>query len=149
MFFTLGAALNGDTRPDYVLLYARMAASLRPDHVDAILLSASLLDQLGRYELAVATYKQVPSHHPDYHAAELGRAEALRRAAKPDAAIEVLEQLARRLPDAVRRVHLASATCCASRRTTPAARAYDKALANLRPKFRQPLVPALCPRHLP
>lgn len=99
VFFTLGSALNGDTANDYVLMYARIAAALRPDHVDALLLSASLLDQMGRYELSVATYRQVPGGHPDYHAAELGRAEALRRAAKPDAAIEVLAQLSRDYPD--------------------------------------------------
>lgn len=94
VFFSVGAALNGEAADDYALIYARMASFLRPDHIDAILLSAQLLDDLGQYELAVQSYKQVPQSSPDHHAAELGRAEALRRAAKPDAAIEVLEQLA-------------------------------------------------------
>lgn len=94
VFFSVGAALNGEASDDYALLYARMATYLRPGHIDALLLSADLLDQLGQYDLAVATFKQVPQTSPDYHAAELGRAEALRRAAKPDAAIEVLERLA-------------------------------------------------------
>lgn len=99
VFYSVGAALSGEAADDYVLIYARLASALSANHVDAVLLSAELLDQLGRYELSVATYKQVPQGHPDYHAAELGRAEALRRAAKPDAAIEVLEQLARDNPD--------------------------------------------------
>ncbi|WP_424977850.1 tetratricopeptide repeat protein [Leisingera sp. S232] len=128
VFFTLGAALNGDTANDYVLMYARMAASLRPDHVDAILLSASLLDQLGRYELSVATYKQVPADHPDYHAAEMGRAEALRRAAKPDAAIEVLEKLARDFPGQPG-VYISLGDLLRQEEDyAAAARAYDKAL---------------------
>ncbi|OBY28815.1 tetratricopeptide repeat protein [Leisingera sp. JC1] len=128
VFFTLGAALNGDTANDYVLMYARMAASLRPDHVDAILLSAGLLDQLGRYELSVATYKQVPATHPDYHAAEMGRAEALRRAAKPDAAIEVLEKLARDFPDQPS-VNISLGDLLRQQEDyAAAARAYDKAL---------------------
>ncbi|UWQ80209.1 tetratricopeptide repeat protein [Leisingera sp. S132] len=128
VFFTLGAALNGDTANDYVLMYARMAASLRPDHVDAILLSAGLLDQLGRYELSVATYKQVPATHPDYHAAEMGRAEALRRAAKPDAAIEVLEKLARDFPDQPS-VYISLGDLLRQQEDyAAAARAYDKAL---------------------
>ncbi|KIC37979.1 tetratricopeptide repeat protein [Leisingera sp. ANG-M7] len=128
VFFTLGAALNGDTANDYVLMYARMASSLRPDHVDAILLSAGLLDQLGRYELSVATYKQVPSSHPDYHAAEMGRAEALRRAAKPDAAIEVLEKLARDFPDQPS-VYISLGDLLRQQEDyAAAARAYDKAL---------------------
>ncbi len=99
VFFSLGQALSGEAANDYVLMYARMATVLNPGHVDAILLSAGLLDQLGRYELSIATYKQVPRDHPDFHAAELGRAEALRRAANPQAAAEVLEQLARDFPD--------------------------------------------------
>ncbi len=98
MFFSVGRALRGEAADDYTLLYARMATYLRPDHTDAVLLSAELLDSLGQYDLAVATYKQVPKDDPDYYVAELGRAEALRRAAKPDAAIEVLEQLARSYP---------------------------------------------------
>ncbi|TNJ47645.1 tetratricopeptide repeat protein [Phaeobacter sp. B1627] len=99
VFYSLGQALSGEAANDYVLMYARMASVLSPDHIDAVLLSAGLLDQLGRYQLSIATYKQVPRDHPDFHAAELGRAEALRRAANPQAAAEVLEQLARDFPE--------------------------------------------------
>lgn len=98
VFFTIGAALNGEAADDYTLIYIRTANFLRPDHIDALLLSAGLLDDLGQYDLSVETYRKVPQNSPDYHAAELGRAEALRRAAKPDAAIEVLERLAKDYP---------------------------------------------------
>lgn len=99
VFFTIGAALNGEAADDYSLIYARVASYLRPDHIDALLLSAELLDELGQFDLSVATYRQVLTDSPDYHAAELGRAEALRRAGKPEAAIEVLEQLSRSYPN--------------------------------------------------
>lgn len=98
VFFTIGAALNGEAADDFTLIYIRSAVHLRPDHIDALLMTAGLLESLGQYDLAVATYKQIPSDSPDYHAAELGRAEALRRSAKPDAAIEVLEKLAKDYP---------------------------------------------------
>ncbi|TDK42322.1 tetratricopeptide repeat protein [Antarcticimicrobium luteum] len=98
VFFSVGAALKGEAADDYALIYVRIASYLRPDHIDALLLSADLLDGLGQYDLAVETYKQVPVGSPDRHAAELGRADALRRADKPNAAIEVLEQLARDYP---------------------------------------------------
>lgn len=98
VFFTVGAALKGEAADDYALIYVRIATYLRPDHIDALLLSADLLDGLEQYDLAVETYKMVPAGSPDRHAAELGRADALRRAGKPDAAIEVLEQLAREYP---------------------------------------------------
>ncbi len=95
VFFTVGAALNGEAGDDYTLIYARIAEVLRPDHVDALLLAARLLDGLGLFDLSVETYHKVPAGHPSFHAAELGRAEALRRAEKPEAAIEVLQALTR------------------------------------------------------
>ena len=98
VFFTIGAALRGEASDDYALIYARIAVYLRPDHIDALLLGADLLDGLEQYDLAVDMYKKVPADSPDHHAAELGRAESLRRSGKPDAAIEVLEQLARDYP---------------------------------------------------
>lgn len=99
VFYSLAGALRGEASAEYTLLYSRVAYALRADHIDALLLNAELLEELGQYDLAIAAYKNVPTDHTASHAAELGRAAALRRAGKPDAAIEVLEQLARRFPD--------------------------------------------------
>ena len=98
-FFSIGQALKGESSDDYALVYARVAGYLKPGHIDALLLSAELLDELRQYDLAVATYRLVPADSPDHDAAELGRAEALRRANKPDAAIEVLERLSLDVPN--------------------------------------------------
>ena len=96
VFFTFAAILQDEQASDYfALLHARIAAYLRPDHVDAVLLSASLLENLGQYKLAMEEYKKVDAEDPTFHVAELGRAAALRRLDKPDQAIEVLEQLTR------------------------------------------------------
>ncbi|MEP6068165.1 MAG: tetratricopeptide repeat protein [Paracoccaceae bacterium] len=99
VFFTLAGALRNDAGAEYTLLYSRMARYLRPDHVDALLLNAELLEELGQFDLAVEAYNGVPDDFPAFHAAELGRAAAYRRADKPDAAIEVLEQLVKRFPE--------------------------------------------------
>jgi len=107
VFYSLGRALMSDTGDEYTLLYARVAERLNPAHVDAILMSAELLESLGRYELATETYRRVPRDNPAFHAAELGRAESLRRAGKTDAAVEVLKQLAETHPD-LPSVHVAS-----------------------------------------
>lgn len=128
VFYTIGQALTGETADNYALVYVRVATYLRPDHVEALLLSAQLLDSLGQYELAVATYKKIPKSSPEYHAAEMGRAEALRRAAKPDAAIEVLEQLAQDQPT-LAPVYSALGDLQRQQENYPAAvAAYDKAL---------------------
>tara|TARA_R110002049_G_scaffold29972_3_gene102050 strand:+ start:105 stop:1820 length:1716 start_codon:yes stop_codon:yes gene_type:complete len=96
VFFTFAAVLKSEAAGDYyVLLYSRVARYLRPDHIDALLLTANLLENLGQYDLAIAEYKDVPANNPAYHAAELGRADALRRSGKTEQAVEVLEQLAR------------------------------------------------------
>nr|WP_229801353.1 tetratricopeptide repeat protein [Tateyamaria omphalii] len=99
VFYSLAGALRQDAGADYTLLYGRIARHLRPDHVDALLLNADLLETLEQFDLANAAYKQVPADHPAFHAAELGRAAALRESGKPDSAIEVLEQLAKRFGD--------------------------------------------------
>ena len=95
MLYSIGTALRGETSPAYTLLYARLALALRPDHIEAILLTADLLEELEQYELATQVYDTVPRDDPSYHAAELGRAGALERTGDTDAAIEVLRQLAR------------------------------------------------------
>jgi tetratricopeptide (TPR) repeat protein len=94
VFFTVAGALRGEAQASYTLLYSRAAEALRPDHVDAILLSAGLLDQMEQYALATETYQRVPRDHPRFHVAEIGRAEAFERSEREDEAIAVLERLA-------------------------------------------------------
>lgn len=96
VFFTFSAVLKSEAAGDYyVLLYTRIARYLRPDHIDALLLTAGLLESLGQFDLAIAVYRDVPADDPAYHVAELGRADALRRSGEEEKAIEVLEQLTR------------------------------------------------------
>lgn len=136
VFYSLAGALETEASPEYTLLYTRIAQYLRPDHFEALLLTAGLLEKLGSYELATQTYKLVPPDHPSYHAAELGRAEALRRAEKPEAAIEVLEQLARSHGDQPL-VHSSLGDLLRQQRDFAAAvDAYDRALELSNPKDR-------------
>ncbi|WP_306155082.1 tetratricopeptide repeat protein [Roseovarius sp. MMSF_3281] len=129
VFFSLGRALLSDMGEDYTLLYSRVAEHLSPDHIDAMIMSAELLESLGRYELATVAYKRVPRDHPSFLAAELGRADTLRRADKTDAAIEVLEQLAQTHPDQPT-VHVSAGDLFRQlEQFDNAASAYDKAIA--------------------
>lgn len=93
IFYSVAAALKGEATDDYTLIYSRIAEALRPDHVDSILLTAELLEDLGQPDLATQAYRRVPKDSPAFHVAELGRADALRRAGRQDAALEVLESL--------------------------------------------------------
>lgn len=130
VFFSVAQALRGDVSDDYVLIFTRIASYLRPDHIDALLLSAELLDALEQYDLAVDTYRRVPQDSADHQAAELGRAEALRRSDRPDAAREVLERLAEDDP-LQSSVHSALGDLLRQQEDYAAAvAAYDDALAN-------------------
>lgn len=128
VFYSMGQALATDTAEDYVLLYARIAEHLSPQHIDAIMMSAELLEMMERYELATAAYKSVPREHPSFANAEMGRAESLRRAGKTDAAVEVLAQLAESNPE-LPLVHVSAGDLYRQiERFEEAAAAYDRAL---------------------
>lgn len=127
--FSVAIALDGEAPADLVLAYLRMVLFLDPAQTDAILAAARLLDELDQFDLANATYNLVPRDDPAFHAAELGRAAALRRAGRSDAAIEVLEQLARSHPD-LAPVHVTLGdTLRGDARFREANAAYGRALA--------------------
>ncbi|WP_343116549.1 tetratricopeptide repeat protein [Ostreiculturibacter nitratireducens] len=131
VFFTVAGALSGETQDAYTLSYSRLAEYLRADHVDAILLTADILEAQGQYDLATDAYNRIPRDDPAFHAAELGRANALIKADRIEAAIEVLQQLTKShgelpiiwmtLGDTFRRVE----------RYDAASKAYDEAIALL------------------
>lgn len=95
VFYTISTALNGEADPVYTLLHLRVAGYLRPDHSDALLLTADVLEELGQHDLAAETYAAFPPDAPSYVTAEIGRAGALKSQDKADAAIEALQTLAR------------------------------------------------------
>ncbi len=95
VYFVLSGALANEVDDGFLLLYARIAQFLDPSHIQAILLAAELWERLGQPEQAVELYKMVPQDDPTFHAAELGRAAALRDLGRDDTAVEVLEQLAK------------------------------------------------------
>lgn len=99
VYFSVAGSLFGEADDTAVLMYARTALAINPDHVDALLVAAQTLDRLGQFDLAIAAYGAVPAENPAFYAAELGRADVLRRADQPETAIEVLTQLARDHPD--------------------------------------------------
>lgn len=128
VFFTLATALNGQAEDAYTLLYARIAADLRPDHTDALLLTAGLLEQLGQHDLATEAYARIPTDSPIFHVAEMGRAEAAYNAGRKDAAIEILQGLVRSHPDILAIRTALGDTLRREERYAEAREAYDAAI---------------------
>ncbi len=94
-YFTLAALLSGDSSTTFTLLNARAATVLRPDHVDALVLVADLLESQGQHDLAAAALTQVPQTDPAFFGAEIARAQVLLDSGREDAAVEVLLALTR------------------------------------------------------
>ena len=129
VFFSVAAALRSEAAPEYTILYAQVARNLRPDHLDALLLTAELFETLRQYDAAIAVFKEVLPTDPSYHVAELGRAAALRRSDRPEAAAEVLEQLSRSHGDLATVQSALGDAMRQQDRFAEAVAAYDKALA--------------------
>jgi tetratricopeptide (TPR) repeat protein len=128
-YFMLAAVLLGETSPTFTLLSSRAATALRPDHVDALILTADLLSEQGRHELASEALQMVPRDDPSFFAAEIARAEALLAMEREEAAVEVLAALTRSTPDR-REVWAAQGdTLRRLERWAEAATAYERALA--------------------
>lgn len=128
VFYGVAGAVSSEASEGYTLLYSRISEYLRADNIDAILLSAGLLEAMERYDLATETYNKVPRDSDAFHAAELGRAEALRKSGKVEASVEVLNQLAKAYPDLpVIQITLGD-TLRGLERYADAVTAYDRAI---------------------
>jgi tetratricopeptide (TPR) repeat protein len=93
VFHLLSVVLQGEAPDSQTLIHTRIAEYLRPDHVDAILLTASVLDSQGQGELAVAAYDRIPADDPAFLAAASGKAQTLYRIGRKDEAIEAMSAL--------------------------------------------------------
>lgn len=99
VMFMIVNVLQDDTPDGYVLHYARLAEYLDPSHTEALIVTAALLERLGRYDLAGEAFARVPKEDPAYQAAEIGRIDVLYRADRLEAASEAAQALARDFPD--------------------------------------------------
>ena len=106
VLFTLAAILQGRAAPEHVLIYTRLATFLRPEHAQAALMSAEMLEELNQFTLAEDAYGDVPNDHPAFFMAEMGRANALYADDRKEAATEVLSALSKSHPD-IAMVHAA------------------------------------------
>jgi tetratricopeptide (TPR) repeat protein len=129
VFYTLALALNGGAADGFTLQYARIATALRPDHAEALLLVAAMLENQQQFDLATEAYKKVPATDAGFYAAEIGRARALNGAGKLEESLGVLNALVRANPTLLP-VQLALAdTLRGEERWEEAAAAYDAAVA--------------------
>jgi len=131
VFATVAGVLNAETGALDALTFTRLAEFLRPDYVDAILMSAGILERQDQHELATKTYNRISSEDPSYLTAELGRVDALVASDRIDAAIEALQQLAKARPKVAVVWSTLGDILRRQERFSEAAAAYDRAIADL------------------
>lgn len=111
------------------LAYARLAAHLRPDHVDAILLAAEFLSQKDRHSLAIRAYDAVPDGAPEALDARIGRATALEGMEELGEAEETLRAAIAQWPGEIDAHRALGDLLRRTRAFEAAAKAYDGAVA--------------------
>ena len=97
-FFTWATLTTDENDLLSPLLSARIAAGLRPDHVEAQLMVARILDEMGQHDLAIQAFAAVPESDPAAISAVLGQANAAILAKRPEQAVEILTALSARHP---------------------------------------------------
>lgn len=98
VFLNVAGAISEDAQDGQTLVYARVAQHLAPDLTEATLLVAQMLEAQGQYDLAVENFRAIPRTAAAWPTAEMGRAAALHESGRNDAALEVMEGLARNEP---------------------------------------------------
>ena len=100
LFGVAGVFANESGRR-YSLVYSRLATVLAPELVDAWLLSAQLLEQDGRHDLALAAYEAAPADTSYQVRIGTARARNLAALGRDDAAAEALRALVATRPDSI------------------------------------------------
>lgn len=96
--FAVASLLGREGDQLFALMHSRIAMALRPDHTEALLLTASTLESLGQYDLAEEIYASFAKEDPAYVSAQIGRADALYAADRKPEALVALNALAAAYP---------------------------------------------------
>ena len=93
VFYSVAEALSADFADLTTLLYVRLAQGLRPTDTDTQLLTAEILEKLGRRDLAQDVYAEVAPGSYGYFTAAVGVADVLRSRGDYEASIVQLSSL--------------------------------------------------------
>jgi tetratricopeptide (TPR) repeat protein len=129
--YDVAAALRQENSSQQALLYGRIALSLAPDSIGALVLVADTLEALNQREAAVALYERLPASAPQSYSVQIRVADNLNQLGKGDEAIRRLNALAAAdtaRPDALIAV---AAILRAKESYAESAEAYTKALARI------------------
>ncbi|MFT3972527.1 MAG: tetratricopeptide repeat protein [Amaricoccus sp.] len=129
VFLTLADALNAADTQRVALVHARLAQQIRPDLVEAHLLSAQILEDEGQFALATDALAGVAQTSPWYVTTEIRRAATQRSAGDPAAGIATLTALAKSHGDMIEVESALGDALRAEEKFAEAAEVYTRAIA--------------------
>ncbi|WP_179380241.1 tetratricopeptide repeat protein [Jannaschia marina] len=127
-YFVFAALLAGETSTTYTISSARAVGLLRPDHVEAAVLTAQLLESQDQLELAAEALDGIPEDNPSFWEAEIARADVMHAAGEDEAALAALTALTESHGDKVEVWAAAADLARRLDRYEEAAAAYDRAI---------------------
>jgi Flp pilus assembly protein TadD len=128
VFLTLADALNGDGTERVALVHSRLAEAIRPNLIEAHLLTAQILEDEEQYALATEALAAVPADSPWYLTTEVRRASTQREAGDPEAGIATLSALAESHGDMIEVQSALGDSLRAEEHFAEAAAAYSRAI---------------------
>jgi tetratricopeptide (TPR) repeat protein len=130
-FLTLAEALNTEESARVALVHARLASHIRPDLVEARLVSADVLEAEEQYALANEALIEVSEDSPWYVTTELRRASTQRAAGDPEGGIATLTALSASDKDTVEVDATLGDALRMAERFPEAVAAYSRAIARI------------------
>jgi tetratricopeptide (TPR) repeat protein len=135
--FGIAASLNDDGSRDVSILYLRLALYLQPKLELASILLGNRCEALGKFEDAIAAYRNIPASSPYYRIAAVAIAVDTARLDKNDEAIASLKTLTAQDPSDVDTWTALGDTYRASKKYPDAVQAYNQAIQAAAPQAKK------------
>ena len=134
VFQGIGEALASDGVVDAGQIYLQLALYAKPDYTVAHYALGELYDQLKNYDLAAASFEQVPRASPLWLNAQLRKAYDLNSLEKIDEAKTLLKELVVAFPEDMRAYYTLGNLLRGNKEYTEAVDYYSKAIERLGPE---------------
>ncbi len=128
VFYAIGDALTGENSTEVGLVYLRIALYLKPDFPLTHLSMGEVYDKMEQYDLAVRSYDLVAKSSPIWKNVQIRKGFALNSLDKVDEATDLLEKLAKTMPDNPRAYDALGSIMRARQRYAESERYYSKAI---------------------
>lgn len=99
IFFSTASILHNEKLNEEALIYIQQVLYLNPDFVAARLMRGTIYEDMGSYEEALAEYDSLPKNTSYYYKGQLRKAYALHSMKNNDAALALLNDLTRQMPN--------------------------------------------------